>query len=96
MIRFIGFTWGLAGAWAWLLFTDGGRDAGVLGYGAVLGATLGLFVFMVRRSNRLSGGGEYVNARLEYHQGFSKARWKRNKPARGDDGGSEFSIGRGF
>ena len=60
------------------------------------GATLSLFIFMIRRSNRLSGGHEHVNARLEYHQGFSKARWKRSKPARGDDGGGEFSIGRGF
>ena len=96
MIRFVAFTWGLAGAWAWMLFTDSGRNAGILGYVLVLGATLALFVYMVRRSNRLSGGTEHVNARLEYHQGFSKARWKRNKPARGDDGGSEFSIGRGF
>ena len=40
MIRFVAFTWGLAGVWAWLLFTDSGRGAGILGYVVVLGATL--------------------------------------------------------
>lgn len=93
MIRFIAFTWGLAGAWAWVLFTDRGRGTGVVGIVLVAGATLGLFVFMVRRANRLAGGHEYVNARLEYHRGFSQDRWKRDKPAKGDDGGSELTLG---
>jgi len=93
MIRFIAFTWGLGAAWAWLLFSQKSTVANVLGIIILSGATVGLFGFMIRRSNRLSGGHEYVNARLEYHQGFSKGRWNRSKPARGDDGGSEFTIG---
>ena len=96
MLRFILFTWGLAGGWAWVLFTESGRDAGVFGWLLVGGATLALFVFMVRRSNRLSAGNEYVNARLEYHRGFSNDRWRRAKPAKGDDGGSELTLGRGL
>jgi hypothetical protein len=96
MVRFIAFTWGLAAAWAWVLFTDGGRSTGFVGLLGVLAATLGLFVFMVRRSRRLGAGHEYVNARLEYHSGFSQGRWRRDRPARGDDGGSELDVGRGF
>lgn len=96
MLRFIAFTWGLAGAWAWVFFTESGRSTGLLGVLGVVGATVALFVVMVRRANRLSAGHEYVNARLEYHQGFSKDRWNRSKPARGDDGGAEMDLGRGF
>jgi hypothetical protein len=96
MFRFIAFTWGLAAAWAWVVFTDSGRSTGLIGFIAVGSITLGLFFFMVRRSNRLSGSHEYVNARLEYHRGFSQNRWKRSKPARGDDGGSELTLGSGW
>lgn len=96
MLRFIAFTWGFAAAWAWLLFTESGRSTGAVGYVILGGATLGLFAHMVRRSKRLAGGDEYVNARLEYHRGFSQDRWRRAKPAKGDDGGGEFSIGRGL
>jgi hypothetical protein len=93
MIRFIAFTWGLGAAWVWLLFAQKGTVANVLGAIVLGSVTVGLFVFMIRRSNRLNAGHEYVNARLEYHQGFSKGRWKRSKPARGDDGGSELTLG---
>lgn len=96
VLRFIAFTWGLAAAWAWLMFTGGGRAAGLAGLLVVGGATLAAFVHMVRRSNRLRGGHEYVNARLEYHRGFSRDRWRRSRPAQGDDGGSEFTLGSGW
>ena len=96
VIRFVIITWGLAAGWAWLLFGQKSATSGIAG-GIVLAAiTLGVFGYMVRRSTRLSGGHEHVNARLEYHQGFSKNRWKRAKPARGDDGGSELTLGKGF
>lgn len=93
MIRFIAFTWGLSAAWAWTLFTDSGRGTSPLGPSLLGAITLGMFVYMVRRADRLRGGHEYVTARLEYHRGFSQDRWKRDKPAQGDDGGSEFTLG---
>ncbi len=96
MIRFIVFTWGLAAGWAWWLFAQKGPATTVVS-GFILGAiTLGVLVHMVKRSNRLHSGHEFVNARLEYHQGFSKGRWKRSQPARGDDGGSELTLGKGL
>ena len=96
MIRFIVVTWGLAAGWAWWLFAQKGSLANV-GGGVLLGVcTVGVFAHMVRRSNRLSAGHEHVTARLEYHRGFSNDRWKRSKPARGDDGGSELTLGGGW
>lgn len=96
MLRFVLSAWGLAAGWAWLLFAQKGHVASLVG-GTILGlVTLGLFAFMVRRSNRLTSNHEHVNARLEYHSGFTRGRWRRNRPARDDDGGSELTLGRGL
>ena len=96
MIRFLGFTWGLALGWAWWAFVDKSSGLRVVSGVVLTAITLALLVFMARRSRRLSAGYEYVTPRLEYHQGYSKERWKRAKPARGDDGGNEFTLGSGW
>jgi hypothetical protein len=94
--RFVLFTWGLVAGWGWLLFgvrTPGAAFAGaaLLGAATLIGAA-----FMVRRARRLRGGHEYVNARLEYHAGNSSRVWRRARPARDDDGGSELTLGGGW
>jgi hypothetical protein len=95
MGRFLLFTWGLVIGWGWLLF--GARTAPTAIVGAVLlgSVTLGIAVHMFRRAGRLRAEHEYVTARLEYHAGNSSRVWRRARPARGDDGGSEFSLGAG-
>jgi len=96
MIRFVVVTWGLVGGWLWWLFAPKGAALSVAAL-AVLGLlTLWLGTAMMRRARRLRGDHEYVNARLEYHQGMSRDRWRRAEPARDDDGGSEFTLGGGW
>lgn len=96
MFRFVLLTWGLVLAWGWWLFAVKSTALAV-GSGVLLGAiTLTLAVVMYRRSSRLRGEHEYVNARLEYHSNASKSHWKRAETARGDDGGAEMSLGGGL
>ena len=96
MIRFVAITWGLGSAWAWWLFVYKSSSVQFVTGVLLAGVTLALFAFMIRRSNRLNAGYDYVTPRLEYHQGYSKERWRRNKPAREDDGGHELTLGSGW
>jgi hypothetical protein len=96
MFRFVVLTWGLVAGWGWWLFAAKSTTLAVV-IGILLGAiTLTLALIMYRRSRRLRGEHEYVNARLEYHSNASKSHWKRAKPSRGDDGGAEMSLGGGL
>jgi len=96
MLRFMVVTWGLVGGWLWWLFAPKSGAATVAGLLVLAAVTFGLAVLMMRRSRRLRGGHEYVNARLEYHQGMSRDRWRRAAPAREDDGGRELTLGSGW
>lgn len=93
MIRFLLATWGLAFGWGWWVFAPKGGGVRLVGLLVLAAGTALLAVAMRRRSHRLRGDHEYVTARLEYHAGFSRGRWRRTDTARGDDGGSEFTMG---
>ena len=95
VIRFFLATWGLAAGWLWLIFAARGA-ATIVASVVLVVASAWLGRSMVLRSQRLRGERDFVNARLEYHQGMSKDRWRRTKVASGDDGGSEFTLGGGF
>jgi hypothetical protein len=96
MLRFVVVTWGLVGGWTWWVFAPKDGVASLVGAILLGSATVVLAWVMVRRSSRLRAGHEYVNARLEYHSGMSSGRWKRARPARDDDGGSELTLGSGW
>lgn len=93
VIRFFVTTWGLTIGWGWWLLAPKAAGTRIVGLVVLLAMTAILGGGMTRRSRRLRGDHEYVNARLEYHSGFSRGRWRRTETARGDDGGSEITMG---
>lgn len=93
MIRFLLATWGLTFGWGWWVFAPKSATARLVGLAVLIAATTVLALAMRARSRRLRGDHEYVTARLEYHSGFSRGRWRRTETARGDDGGSEITMG---
>lgn len=96
MLRFVATTWTLVAGWLWWAFVPKGGGATIVGGLMLAVCSSALLAVMVRRSRRLAGHHEHVNARLEYHQGMSRDRWRRAKPARGDDGGMELTLGSGW
>jgi len=95
MIRFMALAWGLTGGALWLVFAGRGTAAVVVGVLLVVTALV-LARAMAARALRRRGNGEFVNPRLVYHAGMSRDRWRRARPARGDDGGSELTLGSGW
>jgi len=87
--------WGLTGGALWLVFAGRGTAAVVVGVLLVVTALV-LARAMAARALRRRGNGEFVNPRLVYHAGMSRDRWRRAKPARGDDGGTELTLGSGW
>lgn len=88
-LKFLVVTPSLSLGWAWWLFAGKSGTASLIGGIFLGGITVWLGVMVTRRSRRLRSDNEHVTARLEYHSGLSQGRWWCNKPARGDDGGSE-------
>ena len=96
MLRFVIVTWGLVAAWLWWIYAPKSTAATVIGAVVLVAASITLGVLMTRRSRRLRGRDEFVNARLEYHSLGGRRHWRREKPARDDDGGRELTLGGGF
>lgn len=93
MIRFMLSTWTVAFGWGWWVIAPKSGVTRVVVLLILTASTTALALMMQARSRRLRGDHEYVTARLEYHSGFSRARWRRTDTSRGDDGGSELSLG---
>lgn len=87
--------WTLAGGALWLVFAGRGGASVVVGLLLIVTA-VALARAMAARSLRRRGDHESVNPRLVYHAGMSRDRWRRAAPARGDDGGSELTLGSGW